>query len=105
MTFSVSQKKFTITIYIIEIHGNVTHFINYPNILTTNFTKAIFPLWNRLEENILLKETLLQTESQEHDGTKKLLKESREKNEEIMDKMKEVDKRSDRLQDNLTRFV
>jgi pyruvate-formate lyase len=52
-----------------------------------------------------LKETLLQTEMQEHDGTKKLLKESREKNEEILDKMKELDKRSNRMQDNIKRFA
>lgn len=60
---------------------------------------------NRFEEIIASKEMLIQAERQEHEGTKKLLKESYEKNEELMDKIKEANKRSDRIQEQVERYV
>ena len=48
---------------------------------------------------------LIQAERQEHESTKKLLKESYEKNEELMDKIKEANKRSDRIQEQVERYV
>lgn len=48
---------------------------------------------------------LIQAEKQEHEGTKKLLKESYEKNEELMDEIKEANKRADRIQEHVERYI
>jgi septal ring factor EnvC (AmiA/AmiB activator) len=47
----------------------------------------------------------LNKEREEHDETKKLLKESHEKNEELMDKIKDANKRIDRIQESMKRYV
>jgi Na+-translocating ferredoxin:NAD+ oxidoreductase RnfG subunit len=67
--------------------------------------KNISNIINRFEETITSKEILIQAEKQEHEGTKKLLKESYEKNEELMDKIKEANKRADRIQDHVERYI
>jgi Na+-translocating ferredoxin:NAD+ oxidoreductase RnfG subunit len=67
--------------------------------------KNISNIINRFEETITTKEILIQAEKQEHEGTKKLLKESYEKNEELMDKIKEANKRADRIQDHVERYI
>jgi TRAP-type mannitol/chloroaromatic compound transport system substrate-binding protein len=63
-----------------------------------------FSATNRLEENTTSKEAMLQTERQEHNATKKFLKVSQEKTEELMDKVKDDNKIFDRLQDQIKRF-
>lgn len=47
----------------------------------------------------------MQAERLEHDATKKSLKESREKIDELIEKVRDANKRFDRLQDDLERFV
>jgi phage-related tail protein len=63
-----------------------------------------FSATNRLEENTTSKEAMLQIERQEHNATKKFLKVSQEKTEELMDKVKDDNKIFDRLQDQIKRF-
>jgi peptidoglycan hydrolase CwlO-like protein len=78
-------------------------------ILLSNFSFFIWSLvnfsaTNRLEENTTSKEAMLQIERQEHNATKKFLKVSQEKTEELMDKVKDDNKIFDRLQDQIKRF-
>lgn len=47
----------------------------------------------------------MQAERLEHDATKKSLRESREKIDELIEKVRDANKRFDRLQDDLERFV
>jgi hypothetical protein len=51
------------------------------------------------------KETLLQTERQEHEAMKKLFKESKELNEELEDKIKDATKKWERQQEDMKRFI
>jgi septal ring factor EnvC (AmiA/AmiB activator) len=47
---------------------------------------------------------MLQNERQENDATKKLLKESQQECEELEKKIRDANKKIDRLQDNAERF-
>lgn len=48
---------------------------------------------------------MFQTEKHDHDATKKLLKELREKNEELNEKIRVANKGLNRLQDEIERSV
>lgn len=48
---------------------------------------------------------MLQNERRENDVTKKLLKESQQESEELEKKVRDANKKIDRLQDNAERFV
>lgn len=47
----------------------------------------------------------MQSERQEHDATKKILRESKLKVEELSDTVRDADKKIDRLQDKIERLV
>lgn len=47
----------------------------------------------------------MQSERQEHDATKKILREYKLKVDELSDTVRDADKKFDRLQDKIERFV